>query len=144
MSQTAVINYEEKTVSLYSDGSFQFRRYDVVVSIDSFVDSDELVVKGQKLDMIYVQGGQYDRGQFDALELHRPFEEFEKRVRVLRHFTLKYPFVRHETVDTVYIPEYNYAGKDLKEVQVRLPKDQYTLFDYRTQNEDKENEAEDK
>jgi len=29
-------------------------------------------------------------------------------------------------------------------VQVRLPKDQYTLFDYRTQNEDKENEQEDK
>jgi hypothetical protein len=33
---TAVINFEEKTVPLYSDGGFAFRRHDVVVNIDGF------------------------------------------------------------------------------------------------------------
>jgi hypothetical protein len=143
---TAVINFEEKTVPLYSDGGFAFRRHDVVVNIDSFQarDSGEYALEGEKLDMIYVSGGKYDREQFAELALYQDFESFEQSERVIKSFTLKYPFVKRETVETVTIPEYNYAGKDRKEISVNLPKDQYTLFDYRTQNEDKENEQEDK
>ena len=140
---TAVIDTANKTLTLFDNGPFQFGESDTIIKSSNIeFGTDYITVTGEKTRMKLVldfEDEAYTREQHAKLGIYKQFDEFETGTVTLSSKTLKWPFYTTRTQEVCYIPNgyYGELKEKRKNVEVTLVKDEYAIFDYRTDEDDK-------
>lgn len=138
MSETAVIDFGVKQLSLFGEGNFKFKRDNTVVYVDKIVTSQQYVnVTGKLVRMIEVLDFDdtelYTREQFENLGLRRDFDSFEKEYVETWTVGKGFPWFRKETIEKAVVPDgfYGCPEDERQDVEIKIPKDEFVIFDYR-------------
>lgn len=147
MSCTVVLDTERNTMSVFNDGAFVFRKGSTVINADVFKESnDAYTIIGEETRMVsvvdYSGDCLYSRKQFERLGINKTFESFGPKMvdtSVVRLIAGFIPWSERVSVEKVLVPDGNYGERksDRRLVTVECRKEIYTIFDYRTDTEDK-------
>ena len=132
VSLVAVINRDEKILTFYKRKSdFTFGRGDAIMRVTGIEENgDKLTLVGQEVVMRKVPSGLLSKSYLETLDLEKPYEEFEHQNITIKHATLKWPFVRKETVERAVVEDKCYATKHNVAAAIELSRNEFSICDY--------------